>query len=66
MIPISISKFADLTVKNNPDTDKKELIESLKSALIVRMPEQFICAVANSIWATGSTPIIVTDSNKRD
>lgn len=29
MIPISINKFADLTVKNNPGTNKTELIVSL-------------------------------------
>lgn len=33
MIPISINKFADLTVKNNSGTKKAEMIASLKDAL---------------------------------
>ena len=54
MTPISIEKFADLTVKNNPDTNKSDLIESLREA-VKRKNEGATCMICGQpIWAAGS------------
>lgn len=54
MIPISINKFADLTVKNNPGTNKTELIASLKDALARKNAGAVCMCCGNTIWAAGS------------
>ena len=54
MVPISIEKFADMTVKNNSDMDKLELIEALQEA-VKRKNEGATCMICGRpIWAAGS------------
>lgn len=54
MIPISIKKFADLTVKNNSGTNKAELITSLKDTLARKNAGAACVCCGNPIWAAGS------------
>ena len=54
MIPISINKFANLTVKNNPGTNKAELIASLKAALARKNAGAVCMCCGKTIWAAGS------------
>ena len=54
MTKISIERFADMTVENNPDMNKVQLIESLKEA-VKRKREGATCTICGSpIWAAGS------------
>lgn len=54
MIPISINKFADLTAKNNPETNKAELVSALKDALDRKKTGVVCMCCGNTIWAAGS------------
>ena len=54
MVTISIEKFADLTVKNNKDIKRKDLIKSLKAKLEEKNNGAKCCLCGNPIWAAGS------------
>ena len=54
MVTISIEKFADLTVENNKDIDRKDLIKSLKAILEDKNNGAKCCQCGNPIWAAGS------------
>ncbi len=54
MILISINRFADLTVRNKPGTNKAELVVSLKDALARKNFGAVCICCGNSIWAAGS------------
>ena len=54
MIAISIERFADMTVENNPDMNIAQLTKSLKEAA-KRKREGATCMICGSpIWAAGS------------
>lgn len=46
MIPVSIEKFADMTLESNQDMDRQELLQSLKNALRAKRMAQSVCSVA--------------------
>lgn len=54
MVTISIEKFADLTVENNKDINRKDLIKSLKATLKDKNNGAKCCQCGNPIWAAGS------------
>ncbi len=54
MISISIEKFADMTIENNKDMDRGELIKSLKSALSAKRNGAGCMQCGSPIWAAGS------------
>lgn len=60
MVPISIEKFADMTVENNKDLNRNDLIESLKATLEAKRNGAKCCQCGNPIWAVGSA---VTGTN---
>ena len=60
MTPISIRKFAEMTVKNNKGMDLKELTASLEASLAAKK-EGASCLICGApIWAAGSA---VTGTN---
>lgn len=54
MIPITIEEFADMTVENNKDLNRNELIESLKATLDAKKNGAKCCQCGSPIWAAGS------------
>lgn len=51
---ISIEEFADGVVKNNKDTNRKELIASLREALAAKKNGARCMIYGAPIWAAGS------------
>lgn len=51
---ISIEEFADGVVKNNKDTNRKELIASLREALAAKRSGARCMICGAPIWAAGS------------
>ena len=51
---ISIEEFADGVVKNNKDTNRKELIASLREALAAKKSGARCMICGAPIWAAGS------------
>lgn len=51
---ISIEEFADGVVKNNKDTNRKELIASLREALAAKRNGARCMICGAPIWAAGS------------
>lgn len=54
MIPISIEEFADMTVKNNKDMNRDDLILDLKNALKSKKNGAKCMQCGSPIWAAGS------------
>lgn len=54
MHPISIEKFADMTIKSNKDMDKKELIKALRQTLEEKSNGAKCIVCGFPIWAAGS------------
>lgn len=54
MIPISIDKFADITVKSNKSMKRNELIKSLQASLTAKKNGAKCCICGAPIWAAGS------------
>lgn len=54
MQPISIEKFADMTVKNNKGMNKKELIKTLRQTLREKENGAKCIICGSPIWAAGS------------
>lgn len=54
MIPISIKKFADMTLKHNKDLDRQELIAALHASLAAKKNEATCTVCGAPIWAAGS------------
>lgn len=53
--PISIDEFVELTEKNNPGTNKKELKESLSEAVNLKQKGVKCDVCGSSIWAIGTS-----------
>ena len=51
---ISVEEFADGVVKNNKDTNRKELIASLREALAAKRNGARCMICGAPIWAAGS------------
>lgn len=54
MVPISVKKFAEMTVKNNRDMKKGELIIALNEALKRKNNGAECICCGSPIWAAGS------------
>ncbi len=54
MTPISITKFADMTVKHNKNVNRQELIASLKATLVAKKNGASCVLCGAPIWAAGS------------
>ena len=54
MIPVSIEKFADMTLESNQDMDRQELLQSLKNALRAKQDGAKCMQCGSPIWAAGS------------
>ena len=54
MHPISIEKFADMTIKSNKDMNKKELIKALRQTLKEKNNGAKCIVCGSPIWAAGS------------
>ena len=54
MTPISIKKFADMTVKHNKDVDRQELIAALQASLAAKKNGASCMVCGAPIWAAGS------------
>ncbi len=52
-IPISLEKYINLHLKNDPGTTRKEITDGLKRALRA-YKKGAKCACGNSIWVIGS------------
>lgn len=52
--PISINKFVNATVKNNPGQNKNELKESIKEAVEAKKNGAKCSCCGHSIWAVGT------------
>lgn len=53
-IPLSVEKYADMVIQNNHDFDRKELIQSLQSALSAKKNGATCLICGAPIWAAGS------------
>lgn len=60
MTPISIKKFSDMTVKNNKDMDRRELVTALQASLAAKKSGVSCMVCGAPIWAAGST---ITSTN---
>lgn len=54
MVPISVAKFADMTIKNNKGYNRKELIETLEATLADKRNGAKCIICGAPIWAAGS------------
>ena len=54
MIPISIKKFADMTLKHNKDMDRQELVAALQASLAAKKNGVSCMVCGAPIWAAGS------------
>lgn len=54
MTPISIKKFADMTVKHNKDMNRQELIAALQASLAAKKNGAPCIICGSPIWAAGS------------
>lgn len=54
MIPISIKKFADMTLKHNKDMARQELVAALQSSLTTKKNGASCIVCGAPIWVAGS------------
>lgn len=54
LTPISIEKFADGVMKNNPDYNRQELIQTLRETLDAKKNGVKCMICGTPIWAAGS------------